>query len=101
MLLLVISLFTSSIQENNPSTPQPDEEEAEESGKELVDPESYIKHPLQNRLAPKAIKQTQKNKQINSKFLFDWNELDYSHRQIATVLLNVVTCQNSNQGNSF
>lgn len=55
-MLLVISLITSSFQENKPSPPQPDEDGAEESGQELVNPESYMKHPLQNRSAPSECK---------------------------------------------
>uniref|UniRef100_A0A3Q0RPY7 Eukaryotic translation initiation factor 4eb n=1 Tax=Amphilophus citrinellus TaxID=61819 RepID=A0A3Q0RPY7_AMPCI len=35
--------------ETNPSPSQPDEDEAEETGQEIVSPEAYIKHPLQNR----------------------------------------------------
>ncbi|XP_044021605.1 eukaryotic translation initiation factor 4eb isoform X2 [Siniperca chuatsi] len=33
-----------------PSPPQPDEDGAEETGQEIVSPEAYIKHPLQNSL---------------------------------------------------
>ena len=40
----------SAPQETNPSPPQPDEDAAEETGQEIVSPEAYIKHPLQNRL---------------------------------------------------
>ncbi|XP_015825977.2 eukaryotic translation initiation factor 4eb isoform X2 [Nothobranchius furzeri] len=36
--------------ETNPSPTLPDEDGAEESGQEIVSPEAYIKHPLQNRL---------------------------------------------------
>lgn len=52
MLPLVISPFLSQFQENKPSPPQSDEDGAEESGQELISPESYIKHPLQNRSMP-------------------------------------------------
>ncbi|XP_041827471.1 eukaryotic translation initiation factor 4eb isoform X2 [Melanotaenia boesemani] len=35
--------------ETNPSPPHPEEDGAEETGQEIVSPEAYIKHPLQNR----------------------------------------------------
>lgn len=52
-LLLVLSLHLF-FQETNPSPSQPDEDGAEQTGQEIVSPEAYIKHPLQNRQRPQV-----------------------------------------------
>lgn len=46
----LLTLNLTALQETNPSPPQPDEDGAEETGQEIVSPDAYMKHPLQNRL---------------------------------------------------
>ncbi|KAF7202184.1 transcript variant X1, partial [Nothobranchius furzeri] len=80
--------------ETNPSPTLPDEDGAEESGQEIVSPEAYIKHPLQNRWSLWFFKNDKsKTWQANLRLISKFDTVEdfwalYNHIQLSSNLLS-------------
>nr|XP_019940242.1 PREDICTED: eukaryotic translation initiation factor 4E-like [Paralichthys olivaceus] len=80
--------------ETNPSPPLADEDGAEESGQEIVSPEAYIKHPLQNRWSLWFFKNDKsKTWQANLRLISKFDTVEdfwalYNHIQLSSNLMS-------------
>uniref|UniRef100_A0A4W6F8A3 Eukaryotic translation initiation factor 4eb n=2 Tax=Lates TaxID=8186 RepID=A0A4W6F8A3_LATCA len=80
--------------ETNPSPTQPDEDGAEETGQEIVSPEAYIKHPLQNRWSLWFFKNDKsKTWQANLRLISKFDTVEdfwalYNHIQLSSNLMS-------------
>ncbi|XP_076733997.1 eukaryotic translation initiation factor 4eb isoform X1 [Maylandia zebra] len=82
------------IEETNPSPSQPDEDGAEQTGQEIVSPEAYIKHPLQNRWSLWFFKNDKsKTWQANLRLISKFDTVEdfwalYNHIQLSSNLMS-------------
>ncbi|CAI5695399.1 unnamed protein product [Oreochromis niloticus] len=80
--------------ETNPSPTQPDEDGAEQTGQEIVSPEAYIKHPLQNRWSLWFFKNDKsKTWQANLRLISKFDTVEdfwalYNHIQLSSNLMS-------------
>ncbi|PWA21067.1 hypothetical protein CCH79_00020545, partial [Gambusia affinis] len=80
--------------ETNPSPPHAEEDGAEDSGKEMVSPEAYIKHPLQNRWSLWFFKNDKsKTWQANLRLISKFDTVEdfwalYNHIQLSSNLMS-------------
>ncbi|XP_036006331.1 eukaryotic translation initiation factor 4eb isoform X1 [Fundulus heteroclitus] len=80
--------------ETKPSPPHADEDGAEDPGKELVSPEAYVKHPLQNRWSLWFFKNDKsKTWQANLRLISKFDTVEdfwalYNHIQLSSNLMS-------------
>ncbi|XP_010784405.1 eukaryotic translation initiation factor 4E-like [Notothenia coriiceps] len=80
--------------EINPIAPHADEDGVEETGQELVNPESYIKHPLQNSWSLWFFKNDKsKTWQANLRLISKFDTVEdfwalYNHIQLSSNLMS-------------